>query len=610
MSCVQEDPDDMLDPFTCHLQHELSPELLQAVSASPPVMSSHQEHWPCIGQLVVQLPVVETVDRSVPGNTPTSTKLSVEEERVYTKPGTVPKRVENVDWTKLFVRSQIRNNITKANFLNLKDVEGLGPSPLTALQKELFSIVNSYQDLYFQDRTLRNGEEVRFVYCLHAVNHVLKTRLKIIHHNAKISRRDNIVSEEFRDQGLVRPKVLIVVPFKESALRVVKMIIEILLPDEKANILNKKRFFDEFSGNELVMPKKNPKPEDYETTFTGNTDDTFRIGISVTKKSLRLYADFYSADIIIASPLGLRVIVGAEGESERDFDFLASIEVLILDQLEIFFMQNWDHLLHVLDHVHLQPRDSHGTDFSRVRSWAVNGWGRYYRQTLLFSALRLPEFSALFNRRCHNYAGKVRAGTPATAGTVCQVMVQLPQVFQKLDANSAAQAIEARFEYFTKKILPQYKDAIMNHVLIFVPSYFDYVRLRNYLKREDMSFVQICEYSKEAKIARARDMFFHDDAHFLLYSERFHFFRRLRIKGIRHILFYQPPTFPHFYSEMCNLMHEANQNSYSGSDSNMTVTVLYTKYDVQQLAAVVGTERAGRMVLSDRSVHLLMTEGS
>lgn len=93
----------------------------------------------------------------------------------------------------------------------------------------------------------------------------------------------------------------------------------------------------------------------------------------------QLYTEFYSSDIIVASPLGLRMIVGAEGEEDRDFDFLASIELLVLDQTDVFFMQNWDHLLHVLDHFHLQPKKMHGTDFSRVRSWAVNGWARYYR---------------------------------------------------------------------------------------------------------------------------------------------------------------------------------------------------------------------------------------
>lgn len=63
------------------------------------------------------------------------------------------------------------------------------------------------------------------------------------------------------------------------------------------------------------------------------------------------------------------------------------------------------------------------------------------------------------------------------------------------------------------------------------------------------------DFFQDAKVARARDMFFHNQARFLLYSERFHFFRRVRLKGIRHIIFYQPPTFPHFYSEICNLMH-------------------------------------------------------
>jgi U3 small nucleolar RNA-associated protein 25 len=52
-----------------------------------------------------------------------------------------------------------------------------------------------------------------------------------------------------------------------------------------------------------------------------------------------LYADFYSADIIVASPLGLRIIVGAEGEEGQDFDFLASVELLVLDQADIFLMQ-------------------------------------------------------------------------------------------------------------------------------------------------------------------------------------------------------------------------------------------------------------------------------
>lgn len=267
-----------------------------------------------------------------------------------------------------------------------------------------------------------------------------------------------------------------------------------------------------------------------------------------------MYADFYSSDIIIASPLGLRFTIGAEGEADRDYDFLSSIELLVLDQTEIFLMQNWDHLLHIFNHLHLQPKDSHGTDFSRVRTWSLDGYSKYYRQTLIFSSIVLPEINAIFNKRCQNYSGKVKVVSEITDGSIGQVVVQLPHVYHKFECASVSQSVDARFDFFVNKILPQHKETLMKQTLIYVASYFDFVRLRNYFKKEDLNFVQICEYSKDGKVARARDMFFHGDAHFLLYTERYHFFHRIRVKGIRHLIFFQPPNFPHFYYEMCNLM--------------------------------------------------------
>ena len=52
---------------------------------------------------------------------------------------------------------------------------------------------------------------------------------------------------------------------------------------------------------------------DFKAMFHGNTDDCFRVGITVMRRALKLYADFYSSDIIVASPLGIRTIIGAEG---------------------------------------------------------------------------------------------------------------------------------------------------------------------------------------------------------------------------------------------------------------------------------------------------------
>ncbi|CAK9822819.1 U3 small nucleolar RNA-associated protein 25 homolog [Anthophora retusa] len=605
---AQEDAGHLNDPFSIHLHDDLSDKLYEAVSSVPQIIETQKITWPVLGNLTCEIPkpLGDANDATKKSN------ISLLENKQFTKCGTIPSLINTANWNKLYVKSQIHSNLTKANYSNIKDNVDTNPSPLTPLQRELFSIINNYQDLYYPERTFANADEIRFIYCLHAINHALKTRTKVLHHNAKIakSKCTNIaeIPDEYRDQGLMRPKILIIVPFRHSCLKVVELLISILIGEDKGgSVINKKRFMEDFSGNELALPKINPKPEDYELTFEGNTDDTFKIGIAVTKKTLKLYSEFYSSDIIITSLLGLRILVGAEGEAERDYDFLASIELLILDQAELFLMQNWDHMIHVLNHLHLQPKDFHGTDFSRVRSWCVNGWTKYYRQTLIFSGIHVPEIYGIFNKKCYNYAGKVKIINSISPGSICQVVVQVPQVFHRFEISNYSQALEYRMEFFITKILPQYKDRIMNHTLIFIPSYFDFVKLRNYLKKEEYSFVQICEYSKDPKIARARDMFFHSDAHFLLYSERFHFFRRIRVKGIRHVIFYAPPIFPHFYTEICNFMQEANQNRRAGSESNMTVTVLYCKYDIMQLSAIVGTERANKMLSSEKSIHMLMT---
>ncbi len=53
---------------------------------------------------------------------------------------------------------------------------------------------------------------------------------------------------------------------------------------------------------------------------------------------MRLYTGFYHSDIIMCSPLGLRTIIGDDGDAGRDFDFLSSVEILVLDSCEMLQM--------------------------------------------------------------------------------------------------------------------------------------------------------------------------------------------------------------------------------------------------------------------------------
>ncbi|KAH8403476.1 hypothetical protein KR222_006880 [Zaprionus bogoriensis] len=488
--------------------------------------------------------------------------------------------------------------------------------PLSALQNEVFHVANNYLDLYFPCRTHDNAEELRRVYCLHVVNHMLKIRVQILRNNKKIEGlkgtegSDISIPETLRDQGFTRLKTLIILPFRESALKTVKNIENILFANRKDHtkstpISKYDRFLEEFSGNTIYFPKTNPKPIDYEQTFAGNTDDNFKIGIRCTKNAMFLYSDPSESDILIASPLALRMIIN---DKEQNYDFLSSIEVLIIDQAELFIAQNWENLLYVLDHLHLQPQELPKINCQRVRTHCLNGMSRFYRQTLIFSSHELPEFRGLLNNKCHNYQGKVRIINRIKQGDITYVLKPIEQVFQRISCSHIEMVFENRFQYFVKNILPQISKSSSSHCLLYVPSYFDYVRLRNHFKKEMINFVQISEYTKKEKIARARDIFFHSGAPILLYSERAHFFRRTRIKGIRHLIFYQPPNFPNFYSELLNLMLEINQNPRDGLQDKMSVKVLYTKFDTLCLSNIVGNEYASALATGIKESYSFTTK--
>ena len=104
------------------------------------------------------------------------------------------------------------------------------------ISTEVLSILTDYKDFLHTERSADNAEELRRSYVLHALNHVLKTRAKILNNNAKHEARE-LGEEKLRDQGFARPKVLILVPFKESCRVIVEMMIKILFPlKEKGSV--------------------------------------------------------------------------------------------------------------------------------------------------------------------------------------------------------------------------------------------------------------------------------------------------------------------------------------------------------------------------------------
>lgn len=183
-----DDSNNLRDPFAKHLFYEMNASLLTSVQNTPMLITSHSEEWPVLGKLQIHIPKCEEIKEN-------ALKFGLEDKKPFAVGGNIPVRI-NLNKEKLssfYIKTQIISNIKKK-------------FPMTLLQNEMFSVINNYQDLYYTQRTFENSEEIRFIYSLHIVNHILKTRTKVLHHNAKLNKKDD-VPEEFRDQGLVRPKV-------------------------------------------------------------------------------------------------------------------------------------------------------------------------------------------------------------------------------------------------------------------------------------------------------------------------------------------------------------------------------------------------------------------
>lgn len=178
---------------------------------------------------------------------------------------------------------------------------------------------------------------------------------------------------EVADGSLTKARVVIIAPCRHVAFRCVRTLLE--LHGEHTTQMKSflGRFSEEFGPDEDGRPVRangQPYPEDFTFTFTGNTDDNFSIGLKMTRKSVKLYSKLQFSDVIIASPLAVRMLVGEHGKGA---DCLASVEIAVVLGVEMLHMQNWEHLITSMVAMNQTPGSDHGTDFSRVRSFCLNG---------------------------------------------------------------------------------------------------------------------------------------------------------------------------------------------------------------------------------------------
>lgn len=146
-------------------------------------------------------------------------------------------------------------------------------------------------------------------------------------------------------------------------------------------------------------------------------EDDFRIGIQIkhmrkTKESqLKLFSHMYDSDIIIGSPISMRMMTGQEQDENKKFDsdFLSSIQIVMLDQSEAFLFQNPEHLEELMKVLNKQPKKLSGlNDIMRLReaysNTANRKWPVHIRQNIIIQRFKSQDLQYIYQEFCNKNA--------------------------------------------------------------------------------------------------------------------------------------------------------------------------------------------------------------
>ncbi len=360
----------------------------------------------------------------------------------------------------------------------------------------IFKILDSYSDLSFAHSDLQLRQKMMKIYLFHILNHIMKRKEeieyddhieKLIEKSTNKSTKDileedlfinqeqtflkeyeaglknfalnkedyfeeykvknkyksNYAEEDFdliKDQGFTSPKVLILVPNKKHAKLIVEEIISIMRGGDWKGVLNKKKFQEEFSEVESM-------------------NDCFRLGINLDffENKLRLYQSFDTSDLIIASPLGLKLTTTNDDavKNKKVYDFLSSIEVLLVDFAEVFLYQNIDHLEEIMSFINKVPKNNQNiVNIRRIAEHVKDNDLEFKRQSIIVSHFKSLDLEVMTKKYFNNIPGGIYIIQENYQGCIKEREKEnlVKYEFKMLKAFDDMDLFDYKFNYFTKNV--------------------------------------------------------------------------------------------------------------------------------------------------------------
>ena len=364
-----------------------------------------------------------------------------------------------------------------------------------------------------------------------------------------------------KDQGFTSPKVLILVPYKKHARIILEELINIFSNNNWKGITNKKKFKDEYSEFDSM-------------------DDCFRMGINISffENKMKLYSPFDESDIILASPLGLKLATPSDNDktfkNNKVYDFLSSIEIFLMDFSEVFIYQNMEHLNEILSFINKPPKNNQNiVDINRIKEVYANNYGEYLRQNIIISHFKCLDIDVSINDISKNINGKILFDGPYENQTelikkefsekynyMNSKNYEIRYEFKILRDLKGEDDFDEKFNYFTKNIWQNLYESFEKHTIIFISSTFDYLRLKSFFKQKSKSVCYISEDTDKKDWQRNRLYFENGKYKFLLYNERAHVYKKINLKFAKNIFFYSLPEDPKIFNDLIHLIDPVNYN--------------------------------------------------
>ena len=118
-----------------------------------------------------------------------------------------------------------------------------------------------------------------------------------------------------------------------------------------------------------------------------------------------------------------------------------------------------------------------------------------FRQTIMVGRVRDTQIVVSFRGAVRSLLRRCVVTRHRKVWTMGRVETPVRQVFQKLSCEGPTQQGDANINYFMEKLLPTLVRSERRGVLTYIPSYFDFVSLRNaFLKKDVSNFLSVTEY--------------------------------------------------------------------------------------------------------------------